>query len=310
MPDVDVSYQFCVRLSNAGFTDCCQLLLSIVMAVFNNMSLLVVLVVCSVVLVSSQACVPDCILAANACGPDGCGGSCGTCKSGTVCQPILSFGENEPPASGFQYFCQPSNGTCLPLSFEYDQRVGTPPSKNSALDYCKQYSSKTCCTQGYSQNLLPAADPISCLFAKLGSSCNNLFLLFSCISCHPQVGTGAITNIPCKSFCDKVWNSCKGSKLLSTPDLEDNVTTLFPVSSGGKSISSIYGTELAFFQALTSNSTTTEAIFPDPLLGCQYYYDSNPNNDPDQSTCFSGENRLVSSVLVSVLLLMLSLRAM
>jgi len=274
------------------------------MAVFANMSLLVVLVVCSAVLVASQACVPNCLGSVNACGPDGCGGSCGTCPANQACQPSYDF--NEPPPNGFQYFCQPSNGSCLPFYFSYDLRVGTAPSKNSALDYCKQYSSKTCCTQGYSQTVLPAADPASCLFAKLGSACNELFLLYSCASCHPQVGTGAISTIPTKSFCDKVWSTCKGSKMISTSDVDQNVTAIFPGS--GKSISDIFGTEEAFFQAIASNSTTTTAFVPDPLFGCQYYYDSNVNNDPDQSICYSGENRLVSSVLVSVLLWFLSLR--
>jgi len=276
------------------------------MALFVNMSSLVVLVVFSAVLVSSQACIPNCSnVTLNNCGPDGCGGSCGTCASNEVCQPFSFNG-----ASGFNYVCQTVDGNCSPFTFAYDDRVSQPPSKNSELAYCKQYSSKTCCSQGYSQTRLPAANPISCLYAKLGSACNNLFLLYSCVACHPQIGTGALTIIPCKSFCDKVWNTCKGSKMISA-DFEANETLILPVGSGGKSISDLFGTEEAFFLALTSNSTTTEAIFPDPLQGCQYYYDSNPNNDPDQSTCFSGENRLVSSVLVSALLLMmLSLRAM
>jgi len=262
------------------------------------------LLVCSTFFsVSSSACVTNCAnFVAKPCGPDGCGGSCGSCATNEVCQPL----DSEPSAAGFQYSCQATNGTCTTDYTSFNDRVGSAPSKNSDLAYCNQYKDKTCCTQGYTQTILPQSSMQTCLYKKLGSSCFKLLSLNTCVKCHPDVGTGAKTFIPCKTYCDKIWNACKGAKLKSSTDVTPNPNDTFIFPGSGDSISSRYASEGEFFSALANNQNSSSNVliaFPD-ITGCQYYYDANTFNDPDQTICFSGGCSVGTSVVMLMILLL------
>jgi len=174
-----------------------------------------------------------------------------------------------------------NTGTVCMLDSGYGARGGVAPSKNSDLKYCKQYSGSTCCTTDTTIFLG------SICYVGYGSECTRLLQYDVCDLCHPDVGTGKLTDTPCKAFCDNIYNACVDEEFWTYTADGSTEYTHAPKSfssSGQKKGTVLFGNDKFAFFANTS-------IEGD----CAVYYDSDPANDPSQTECFNGATSITTN---------------
>ena len=92
--------------------------------------------------------------------------------------------------------------------------------RQTALQFCTQYESSTCCTYEYSIVLRDKYTELNLAFGTtVGFTCFDRLLTILCAPCHPQVGTREIYPAPTKTHCQTIWNACHDVTYVAVPVL-------------------------------------------------------------------------------------------
>jgi hypothetical protein len=154
-----------------------------------------------------------------------------------------------------------------------------PKTNRYALPACLLYKGVSCCGSKSASIVKNLLEKSECRFRDaLGVSCWQRVEEYLCHLCHPDVGTGDMSHIPCKDECDKVWDDCQDAKfqffLKSQLQLFGVNETLPDAgripNENGEFVSNFALTPLTFF----SNSYLPGVGHPyDMLQLCKVWYD-------------------------------------
>jgi hypothetical protein len=227
-----------------------------------------------------DACVPSC--AGKECGPDGCGGVCGTCATGLKCNVNR---------------CNYDGSVCRD-SFFYGDKKGKSPSAETLLA-CAHHNDRTCCSAKNSGPL----DKLLCVSDMYSSSkCKFYSELLSCVVCNPDFGMGKRT-YPSRTLCDNLYEACKNEKFFryDYPGTFTNTETEFfrIDDKGSQKASELFSGPADFFANMSIVSFGLQA------QTCYYYYDSEPSNDPlPEETIDSGVSIVPQFALMTLLVIL------
>jgi hypothetical protein len=151
------------------------------------------------------ACVPSCDR--RTCGPDGCGGSCGTCASGTcgsnghcACTPKCSGRACGPDGCGGSCGTCPAGSTCDGLGHCAVQCTPFCGTRVCGSDGCG--GSCGSCTGGYTCGSAGTCQN------KPGTQCGNVGACGSAVSCCKCNGTPICYELPAGYRCKNLGTGC------------------------------------------------------------------------------------------------------